>query len=118
MMTLPLVLRGDARPFVVIGGGAVAARKVRTLVQAGASVRVIAPQLHADIQALASQIALEQRPATAAEVFAADSLLVLATDNPQLNAALAESGRRTGKLSAGRWQHCGAGRSAPLYAGS
>ncbi len=98
MMTLPLVLRGDARPFVVIGGGAVAARKVRTLVQAGASVRVIAPQLHADIQALAAQITLEQRPATAAEVFAAGSLLVLATDSPQLNAALAESGRRQGCL--------------------
>lgn len=98
MMTLPLVLRGDARPFVVIGGGAVAARKVRTLVQAGASVRVIAPQLHADIQALAAQLQLEQRLATAAEVFAAGSLLVLATDNPQLNAALAESGRRQGCL--------------------
>ncbi len=98
MMTLPLVLRGDARPFVVIGGGAVAARKVRTLAQAGAAVHVIAPQLHSDIQALATQITLEQRPATAAEVFAADSLLVLATDNPQLNAALAESGRRQGCL--------------------
>ena len=98
MMTLPLVLRGDARPFVVIGGGAVAARKIRTLVQAGASVRVIAPQVHADIQALAAQIALEQRPATAAEVFAAGSLLVLATDDPGLNAALAESGRSQGCL--------------------
>jgi len=98
MMTLPLVLRGDARPFIVVGGGAVAARKVRTLVQAGAAVRVIAPQLHSDIQALATQITLEQRPATAAEVFASGSLLVLATDNPQLNAALAESGRRQGCL--------------------
>src|SRR5690554_2963852 len=98
MMTLPLVLRGDARPFIVVGGGAVAARKVRTLVQAGAAVHVIAPQLHSDIQALATQITLEQRPATAAEVFASGSLLVLATDNPQLNAALAESGRRQGCL--------------------
>ncbi|QQD21449.1 uroporphyrinogen-III C-methyltransferase [Oceanospirillaceae bacterium ASx5O] len=98
MMTLPLVLRGDARPFIVVGGGAVAARKVRTLVQAGAAVHVIAPQLHSDIQALATQITLEQRPATAAEVFASGSLLVLATDNSQLNAALAESGRRQGCL--------------------
>lgn len=98
MMTLPLVLRGDARPFIVVGGGVVAARKVRTLVQAGAAVRVIAPQLHSDIQALATQITLEQRPATAAEVFASGSLLVLATDNPQLNAELAESGRRQGCL--------------------
>ena len=98
MMTLPLVLRGDARPFIVVGGGAVAARKVRTLVQAGAAVRVIAPQVHADIQALAAQLQLEQRAATAAEVFAAGSLLVLATDKPELNAALAESGRRQGCL--------------------
>lgn len=98
MMTLPLVLRGDARPFVVIGGGEVAARKIRTLVHAGARVRVIAPQLHSDIAALAAQFTLEQRAATIAEVFTSGSFLVLATDNAELNAALAESGRAQGCL--------------------
>lgn len=98
MMTLPLVLRGDASPFVIIGAGAVAARKVRTLLQAGASVRVIAPQLHADIQALSAQFILEQREADRHEVFAAGSFVVLATPDAALNAALAASARAQGCL--------------------
>ncbi|HKJ07616.1 MAG TPA: NAD(P)-dependent oxidoreductase, partial [Gammaproteobacteria bacterium] len=42
---LPLFhsLRGE--PCVVVGGGVVAARKVRLLQQAGATVTVVAPQL-------------------------------------------------------------------------
>ena len=52
MMTLPLVLRGDVRPFVIVGGGPVAARKADTLVKAGAEVLLIAPQVTADIQYL------------------------------------------------------------------
>ena len=36
MMTLPLVLNGSRCRFVIIGGGQVAERKVRSLVKAGA----------------------------------------------------------------------------------
>ena len=73
MMTLPLVLRGDARPFVIIGGGPVAARKAATLVQAGASVAVISPKVTTDIQKLADdgRIQLELRPASTDESFPA-----------------------------------------------
>ena len=55
MMTLPLVLNGSHCVFIIIGGGQVAARKVRTLVASGASVTVIAPSVTDDIQVLASE---------------------------------------------------------------
>lgn len=96
MMTLPLVLRGDARPFVVVGAGQVAARKIRTLVQAGATVRVIAPKLHADIQALAAQIEIDEREAQPDESFPAQSWVVLATSDKNLNAKLAQQAKAQG----------------------
>ncbi|MFY9180529.1 MAG: siroheme synthase CysG [Venatoribacter sp.] len=98
MMTLPLVLRGNARPFVVIGAGNVAARKIRTLVNAGAKVKVIAPSIHQDIQALAHTLELEQREATSQEHFEAGSFVVLATANTELNATLAKRAKEQGAL--------------------
>ncbi|WP_430462539.1 siroheme synthase CysG [Thalassolituus sp. LLYu03] len=100
MMTLPLVLRGDVRPFVIIGGGTVAARKVLTLVNAGAQVRVIAPEPDSNIRQLADggQIHLEERSATTSETFPAQALVVLATDDIALNEALAHNARSVGCL--------------------
>lgn len=100
MMTLPLVLRGDVRPFVIIGGGAVAERKVHTLVSAHALVTVIAPQVTAGIQQLADSgaIALQLRTVTADEVPDAGCMLVLATDDSALNAQLAVAAHKAGCL--------------------
>ena len=42
---LPVFLRFDHRPVVVVGGGAVAASKIPALLAAGAEVKVIAPQI-------------------------------------------------------------------------
>jgi len=41
----PLLLDLAGRPVVVVGGGTVATRRVRSLLQAGARVRVVAPQI-------------------------------------------------------------------------
>jgi uroporphyrin-III C-methyltransferase / precorrin-2 dehydrogenase / sirohydrochlorin ferrochelatase len=43
---LPIFLRLESRVVVVVGGGAVALRKVRWLLKAGARVRVVAPAFH------------------------------------------------------------------------
>lgn len=100
MMTLPLVLRGDVRPFVIIGGGQVAARKVATLVKAGASVSVISPEIHTDIQRLAEagSVQLQLRPATADEPFDRASMVVIATADSSFNGALASHARALGCL--------------------
>jgi siroheme synthase-like protein len=53
MQLYPVMLNLENRRVVIIGGGAVALRKTRDLLEAGAGVRVIAPQVHDDMQALA-----------------------------------------------------------------
>jgi len=49
-MYYPLFLNLTGQPAVVIGGGKVAARKIRSLRQAGATVTVISPQIVAAIR--------------------------------------------------------------------
>ncbi len=100
MMTLPLVFRGAARPFVVIGGGNVASRKVQTLIKAGAEVTVIAASADAAIAHLAQQekIRLHVRNAVADETFESGSLVVIATSDKKLNEALTLSARQQGCL--------------------
>lgn len=97
-MNLPLVLRGDAQSFVVIGGGTIAQRKIATLLQAGVSLKVIAPVLSNDDGTLARQLGdcWQQRAATAEEAFEAGSFIVLATDDSPLNSELTASARQQG----------------------
>jgi len=52
---LPVFLRLEARRVVVVGGGAVARRKVRWLLKAGARVSVVAPTLHPQLAQLAAR---------------------------------------------------------------
>ena len=42
---LPLVINASRARFYIIGGGAVAARKVKTLIDTGAVIYVIAPNI-------------------------------------------------------------------------
>jgi uroporphyrin-III C-methyltransferase / precorrin-2 dehydrogenase / sirohydrochlorin ferrochelatase len=51
---LPVFLRLHSRPVVVVGGGAVALRKVSWLLKAGAQVTVVAPALHPQLAQLAA----------------------------------------------------------------
>lgn len=55
---LPVFLRLQERPVLVVGGGAVALRKVSWLVKAGAQVTVVAPALDPQLAALRAQGAL------------------------------------------------------------
>jgi uroporphyrin-III C-methyltransferase/precorrin-2 dehydrogenase/sirohydrochlorin ferrochelatase len=51
-VTYPLHLRLAGRRVLVVGGGAVAARRVRALLEAGADVRVVAPSVAEDFPAV------------------------------------------------------------------
>src|SRR5689334_17072771 len=55
MHYFPIFLRLADQSALVVGGGAVAARKVDLLRRAGASVTVVAPKLHAGLQELAAR---------------------------------------------------------------
>jgi precorrin-2 dehydrogenase/sirohydrochlorin ferrochelatase len=92
-----LAVRG--RPAVVVGGGGVAARKIDGLLEAGASVTVIAPQACASVRALAEagRIRLHSRDYVAEDVRGA-CLVVAATDNEEVNARVAADATSAGIL--------------------
>jgi uroporphyrin-III C-methyltransferase/precorrin-2 dehydrogenase/sirohydrochlorin ferrochelatase len=94
---LPIFIAIRNKPCIVVGGGEVAARKVSLLLQAGADVLVVAPQL---AETLAQQVAKGDVRHRARE-FAADDLdgahlVIAATDNEDVNrkVALAAEARR------------------------
>ena len=52
MNYLPVFLRLEGRPCLVVGGGKVAARKVAMLLRAGAKISVVAPALCDELETL------------------------------------------------------------------
>ncbi len=97
MNTYPISLIGlEARRTVVIGGGAVAARKVAGLLAAGAAVTVISPALAPELERMAEagEVRLLRRPYQPGDLEGA-FLVIAATDDPTVNHAVwAEAGRR------------------------
>src|SRR4249919_3653947 len=80
------------RPVLVVGGGAVAARKVAALMAAGANVRVGAPELEPGLQALAESRRIVHRTGRF-QPWWLDSvwLVVAATDDAAVNRSVAEA---------------------------
>lgn len=97
MSYYPIFLDLSDRRCAVIGGGAVAERKVAALVQAGARVTVIAPELTANLAKWSQQqnINAVTRPYRAGDL-AGYEIVFVATDDRQVNAAVYEEGKRRG----------------------
>jgi uroporphyrin-III C-methyltransferase/precorrin-2 dehydrogenase/sirohydrochlorin ferrochelatase len=55
MQYLPVCLQLRGAPVVLVGGGAVATRKARLLLRAGASITVVAPEINPELEALLAQ---------------------------------------------------------------
>jgi len=98
MINLPLVHAAARCQFIIVGGGSVATRKVKTLMRAGAPVTVISPVVTDDIQSFADagQLTLELRMISESESYTAGSYVVLATADPDVNAAQAARAREAG----------------------
>jgi siroheme synthase-like protein len=80
----PLFLRLEGRRVLVVGGGAVALEKARALHAARARVRVVAPDVHADLLGVADEI--ETRGFEEADL--EDAWLVVAAAPPDVNRAV------------------------------
>jgi siroheme synthase-like protein len=95
MRYLPLFVDLAGRECVVIGGGAVAARKVELLRSVGAAVRVIAPTVCAEIEGLAADgsISLHRRSFEPADLDGA-ALAFAATDDPAVQQRVAGEARQ------------------------
>jgi uroporphyrin-III C-methyltransferase/precorrin-2 dehydrogenase/sirohydrochlorin ferrochelatase len=85
---LPLLLDLTGRRVVVIGGGQVAARRVPALLEAGALVEVIAPQIVASL--MESEARITARPFDTDDLVGA-WLVVACTDDPIVNASVASA---------------------------
>jgi uroporphyrin-III C-methyltransferase/precorrin-2 dehydrogenase/sirohydrochlorin ferrochelatase len=97
---LPIFVDLRERLVVVIGGGVVAARKVEQLLKAHARVRVVAPALCAELAAFRDLGRIEYRPLPfSAPQLDGALLVVAATDDPEINVAVARSARERGILA-------------------
>ncbi|MFI5280434.1 MAG: bifunctional precorrin-2 dehydrogenase/sirohydrochlorin ferrochelatase [Gemmatimonadales bacterium] len=95
----PVALDLTGRPCLVVGGGAVAERKVSALVDAGARVTVVSPSLTPVLLQVATEAPLCWRPREYARGDAAGFVLVMvATDDRDVNAAVAAECRERGIL--------------------
>lgn len=95
----PIGLDVRERRCVVVGGGAIATRRVQGLLAYGAHVTVIAPALTAELEALAAAGAVAAlRRTYAAGDLAGAVLAIAATDVPMVNAAVADEARAAGVL--------------------
>ena len=93
----PMFVDLSRRRALVVGGGRIAARRVKTLVQFCPSVTVVAPEFHPDIAALAEagRARLIERPYREGDLDGAD-LVLACTDDGALNAAVAAACRGRG----------------------
>lgn len=94
---LPLFLRMHDQPCLVVGGGAVAARKVRTLARAGARVTLVAPELDADLDRQLAETAVEHVARRFRdEDIDGQELVVAATDSLEVNRRIADLAKGRG----------------------
>lgn len=95
MEFFPLFVKLRGRPVVVVGGGAVAARKVQALLRAGARVKVVAVQLRDQLRLLVKHqtVTLVERAFEDRDVEGA-SLVVAATDDAEVNLRVVELCRK------------------------
>ena len=97
MRYYPVFLDIAGKPVVVIGGGEVAARKVEGLLDAGAQVTVVSPELHPDLAGLVAAgrlryLGREYQPGDLEGYI----LAFVATDDRSANAAVAREGKERG----------------------
>lgn len=101
MNLFPLALNVAGRRCVVVGGGAVAERKTRALLDCGAHVEVVAPALTAEglTELVAAGRVRHVAAAFAPPHLDGETLLAIAaTDQPGVNAVIAQAARARGVL--------------------
>lgn len=94
-MLYPVSLVVAGRRCLVVGAGAVAARKVQGLVDCGAVVTVVAPDVHPSITGLGGQVTLHRRPYRPSDV-AHHQLVITATGVPAVDGAVARDADQAG----------------------
>ncbi len=89
MTLLPIFLKLDGRPGLLVGAGTVALEKIGSLLKTGIRLRVIAPAARDEIRQLAAEGKLEwiERSFDPADLDG-NFIVIAATDNPKVNASV------------------------------
>ena len=95
MQFLPLFHKLQDRPVLVIGGGEVALRKARLLSDAGAVLRVVAPEIRSELQELAGPGGMFLRGYVSSDLQGV-ALVIAATDDVPLNAQISAEAQALG----------------------
>lgn len=89
---LPIFVKLDARPCLVVGGGEVAWRKIGTLMKVGAAVTVVAPEADERVREAALRAEIVWLKTTfIPEHLSGMFLVIAATDNSSINALVSSS---------------------------
>ncbi|WP_323934614.1 siroheme synthase CysG [Aeromonas caviae] len=89
---LPIFCRLDNKPVLLVGGGEVAERKARLLLDAGAQLTVVAPELDPELAELAASGSIEWLAGEfAPQQLTGKWLVVAATDRREVNALVYQS---------------------------
>jgi uroporphyrin-III C-methyltransferase / precorrin-2 dehydrogenase / sirohydrochlorin ferrochelatase len=96
MSLLPIFLKLEGRRVLIVGAGAVALDKIGSLLKTGARLRVVAPEARPEVRAFAGDGAIEWvRRAFKPADLDGHELVIAATDQPEVNAAVyREAGER------------------------
>ncbi len=94
MNLYPMMANLQGRDVLVVGGGGVATRKVKTLAGTGADIRVVSPAITEELQALADagKITVIRRDFSESDLEGA-AIVFAATDDPDLNARVSRQAR-------------------------
>ncbi|WP_322977851.1 siroheme synthase CysG [Pseudomonas sp. C11] len=95
MEFLPLFHKLKERPVLVVGGGEVALRKARLLAEAGAQLRVVAPDIRSELQAMAGEQGMFLRGYQTDDLQGI-GLVIAATDDEPLNARISAEAQALG----------------------
>ena len=95
MKTYPIMLDVRGKLAVVVGGGRVGMRKVRSLREAGARVRLVAPELADESDLQEVELLLEDYHAAA---LVGAALVFGCTDDHELNTQISRDARQIGAL--------------------
>jgi uroporphyrin-III C-methyltransferase/precorrin-2 dehydrogenase/sirohydrochlorin ferrochelatase/precorrin-2 dehydrogenase/sirohydrochlorin ferrochelatase len=96
MAYFPMFVNMEDQDCLVVGGGAVALRKVRVLLDFGARVRVVAPQILPEIHALSeSGVTIFMRDFSAEDLEGC-AMVIAATDDAAQNHTVAELSKKQG----------------------
>ena len=119
-----MLLDGSRIRALIVGGGKVAHRKALALLDSGASVRVVAPEIGPGLRAAAGpRLTFEERAYASTDI--GDATLVIAATNVRaVNARVAADARAAGRLvnvsdapAEGDWVTVATHRAGPLVIG-